>query len=658
MTDAHDKVAAHLATIEQLAADYRQWRSDIILGTRSDDPAHLLAQLDDEVCAIVTAWECIGRPDDLQTRIEGLPFYDKWRIHSFTDPDTNTAFNQLTPPPWAPTPLDAIGTPPPFPVHALPDWTQDHARATASQVQVPVDLTAMLIIGALSAACTGRARVKVSPNWTEPVNLYLVTAMRSGSGKSAAESLCCQWIRDWQKARMDAVIDDWRIAHRVLRVAERKVKEVETGMSKGSQTMDDLRLAQSELDDATDAMPEMPRLLADDATPEAVATLLAAHGERLAILSTEADLFDMLLRGKQGARVNMNVYLKAWSGDSLIRDRKGGSETGPEFTNLERPLITVSCTVQPSVLARLANDEEMSSRGLSARFMVALPEDLIGRRDQDKRFDGAEIPTSAIYAKTAEALADEWAKYDTPAVIDITAPAQNALKAFLAEIEPKLGHGGKYEHLAEWTNKLHGSIARYAGLLHLAEGRPVNQALEVDTMVRAIDLGRYWLAVADIILSMGDEFTEQARAIKSWIDRKDIERFTIRDVQRGVQMKSIGLDKAVNYLPALELLVDLGWVTPSQPDWADRVGVRKPSDDYFDVWSETTTESACVMQVSCQSMGERELSSSPQTPFTGGGRLTTDLHDTPTDDDSPFTTPDPVDNSPDATTTATPRHDF
>ena len=31
----------------------------------------------------------------------------------------------------------------------------------------------------------------------------------------------------------------------------------------------------------------------DDVTPEAVATLLAAHEERLAILSTEADLFDI-----------------------------------------------------------------------------------------------------------------------------------------------------------------------------------------------------------------------------------------------------------------------------------------------------------------------------------------------------------------------------
>ena len=642
MTDDHAKVADHLTTVEALAAEYRQWRSDIILGTRTDDPAHLLAQLDGEVCGIVTAWEAIGRPDNLRARVEALPFYDKWRIQSFTDPDTVHAFDQLTDEqPWRPTPLDAVATPPPFPVASLPDWTQDHAHACADQVQVPVDMTAMLIIGSLSAALTGRARVRISPNWTEPVNLYLVTAMRSGSGKSAAEALTCQWIRDWQNERIKAVQDDWNIAQRVLRVAERKVKEVENGMSKGSQTLDDLIHASRELDEARDLVPNLPRLIADDATPEAVATLLAAHGERLAILSTEADLFDMLLRGKQGSRVNMNVYLKAWSGDSLIRDRKGSSETGPEMTQLEHPLMTVSCTVQPSILARLMHDEEMASRGLSARFMVALPEDLIGKRDQSRRFDGTRIATTDIYAKTATALADEWATWDRPAIIECTDPASRALNAFLDEIEPALRAGGKYDHLAEWTNKLHGSIARYAGLLHLAEGWSAQKAIEIDTMLRAIDLGRYWLAVADILLTMGDEVAEQARAIMSWTDRNAVDEFKVRDLQRNLQRKTLGLTEAVDYVPALEYLVELGWLEPSDPEWASTVGVQRKSGGYFSVWSEPTTESAYVGKVDCRTMGERDFPSSPPTPPQGTPSRQSDIADISDDD----TTPQPVDNS-------------
>ena len=179
----------------------------------------------------------------------------------------------------------------------------------------------MLIIGSLSAACTGRAKVKVSANWTEPVNLYLVTAMDSGAGKSAAEKLTCQWLRDWQRDRIELAMDDYRVALRMSKVAQERVKDVQQGVQKGSQTEEDLYEAIKAADAAAMKVPELPRILADDATPEAVANLLAQHGERLAIMSTEADLFDMVLRGKTGSRVNFNVYLKAWSGDSLIRDR-------------------------------------------------------------------------------------------------------------------------------------------------------------------------------------------------------------------------------------------------------------------------------------------------------------------------------------------------
>jgi replicative DNA helicase len=635
VTDALATVTEHLEHAEQLLNQWTTASAKIVLGdgtTDNIDIDALRTSMDDAIWMVVTEWEALQRPAELTERIQLLPGWERATIAAQVDPATDAAFADIVQADdWTPTPLDAHGEPPPFPIHTLPDWAQDHAVATADQVQVPVDLTAMLIIGALSAACTGRARVNVSANWAEPINLYLVTAMRSGSGKSAAEKLCCQWLRDWQKARMDDVMDDWNIAMRVLKVAERKVKEVETGMSKGSQTMDDMKFALRELDEAKDNLPDMPRLLADDATPEAVATLLAAHNERLAIMSTEADLFDMVLKGKAGQRANMNVYLKAWSGDSLIRDRKGGSETGPEFTNLEHPLMTVACTVQPSVLARLSTDEEMASRGFSARFMMSLPDDRIGERDQDKRFNDNRIATTDIYTKTATALADDWAMWQPPTQVNLDSLSRDCLRAFLAEIEPQLKAGGKYEHLAEWASKLYGSIARYAGLLHLAEGRSPAAPVTFDTMKRALELGRYWLATAAIILSMGDEITEQARAIKAWIDRNRVTEFKVRDLQRNVQRKTIGLDQAVDYVPALELLIELGWVTPSESDWAEKVGQKRTSSGNFAVWSPPPLRVTYVGNVGCRSMGERESLPPPSDTPRADPIPTPDITDTPVD---------------------------
>jgi replicative DNA helicase len=661
VTDVLAKVTARLEQTEALVDRYTAQQARIRLEgvTAGDGIEHLRQQVEDAVLMVVTEWECIGRPPELAERIHALPGAHQATIEAHIDPHTTAAFNTLTNnnPIPTPTPLDAHDTPPPFPVHTLPDWTQEHAEAVAEQIQVPVDLAAMLIIGALAAAATGRAKVKVSANWTEPINLYLVTAMDSGAGKSAAEKLTCQWLRDWQRDRMDAVNDDYRLATRLHRVAKKRADSVETGVEKGSQTQDELIEALREVDEAAMKIPEMPRILADDATPEAVATLLAAHGERLAIMSTEADLFDMVLRGKQGTRVNFNVYLKAWSGDSLIRDRKGGSESGPEMTNLHHPLMTVACTVQPSVLARLSHDEEMANRGFSARFMMSMPAGKVGTRDQAKRFTDTPIATTDIYAKTARELANQWAEWEH-AELACTPDARDTIAGLLEEMEPQIGKGARYEHLAEWSSKLYGSMARYAGLLHLSEGRSPATPITVETAQRAVELARYWWATADIVMSMGDETTEQARLILAWIDRNNLAEFRFRDVQRGVKYASMGLVEAVDYVPALELLVQMGWISPSQPDWADDVGTRKKSANYFSVWSEPTTERACVPHVTCPSMGERDFTSSPYTTSTQGGVVTRDMRDTRDTAPIPDHTPDPVDNSPDATTTATPRHDF
>lgn len=562
------------------------------------------------------------------------------------DPATGEATAE--PAPWDTPSLPAEPVPPPFPVHALPDWAQQHAIAAADQVQVPVDLTAMLVIGSLAAAATGRATVQVSPNWSEPVNLYLVTAMRSGSGKSAAEKLCCGWLRSWQAERLAERLDEYELARRIAKVAEKRAAEVEKSMITGNKTSSDLRQALTELDAARDAVPELPRLLADDATPEAVANLLAAHGERLAIMSTEADLFDMVLKGKPGQRANLNVYLKAWSGDQMIRDRKGGSETGPESTTLERPLMTISVTVQPSVLRRLFADDEMVGRGFAARFMFALPPDLIGRRDQGRRFDDTPLPGRATYETTATALADRWGSWRSTALIHLEPDAAAMLRSFLIELEPHLVVGGRHERLGEWVNKLHGSIARYAGVLHLAEHHSPSTPIDADTMARAIDLGRYWLDTAQIVMGDDDATEHQALALLEFMAGDGRAEFKIRDLQQGVRRPGIGLDKATDYVPAVEFLVDNGWLRPSKADWKDSVGIQRRDSGNFALWPEAVGQPLAVVnarKARCASMGERELSSPPplaERPRAHAHTRIRALHD----DDT--TQPPPVDNPPTA----------
>ena len=546
--------------------------------------------------------------------------------------------------PWpTPTTLPPPEPGPAFPLHTLPAWAQAHAAAVADQVQVPVDLAAMQIIGALSAACTGRANVHVSPNWSEPVNLYLAVAMRSGAGKSPSDKLVVDWIRTWQRDRMEQMADAHAKAALKVRHARKRLAKLE-----GSEAVDDHELfkAYEALALAEDDVPPLPRLLADDTSPEAVAGLLREHGQRLAILSTEADLFDMLLRGKPGQRANMNLFLKAWSGDSFTRDRKGGSESGPEWTELARPLLTIACSVQPSVLAQVRTDSEMNNRGLAARFMVSVPDDVIGHRDVTRRFTATRLPTTDPYETEATRLATRWCTWSNPANLHFAPAAADTLCAFLAEIEPRLARGADLEHLAEWANKLHGSIARYAGLLYLAEGGDTQVAIDADTVARAIDLGRYWMAHAAAVDTFGDEAPiARAQGLLTWIAEQGAGVIRLADMQAGYRRPGEGLDKIADYIAPVELLVGLGYLRPvDNGDWRAEVGIRRSKSPDFAVWPEIIGKprSAVIPRSPrTASMGERDLSLSPpeHTPLLDprGTRITriTDEPTAPVDNSGP-----------------------
>jgi hypothetical protein len=521
--------------------------------------------------------------------------------------------------PWPdPDPWTEPATPPPFPLHTLPTWTVDHVQAAAEARQVPVDLCAMLTIGALSAAATGRATVWPAPGWEEPVNLYLVVAMRSGAGKSPAEKAMVGWLRRWERERITAQADAYEAADLTARTAEKRYrKALDAAIAPDEDIASLARIAKA----AREKVPVVPRLIIDDTTPEAVAVLLAAHEERLAILSTEADLFDMLLKGNASQRASMNVYLKAWSGDELRRDRKGGQDTGPEGTFLIRPLLTTSVTVQPAVLARVLTDPEMVSRGFAARFMFSMPDDLMGHRDQRRRFRAGDLATADTYETTARALATRWATWGRPADITLTPEAATALEEFLVELEPQLALGAALELLAEWVAKLTGSVARYAGLLHLAEHNDAATPVPETTMTRAIDLGRYWLGHAIAVAgSAEDDTTRRARLLAEWIGTHGAGQITLSELQAGCRRPGEGLDKVTDYIDPVTLLIERGWLRWEGPgDWRAAVGVRRAASPAFavlpDLLGSSTDDVLAAIRVN-RVNPHSELRNAPEPPHT------------------------------------------
>jgi hypothetical protein len=90
--------------------------------------------------------------------------------------------------------------------------------------------------------------------------------------------------------------------------------------------------ADAALDAENTHVPALPRLVADDVTPEAAASLLAEQGGRLAVLSAEGGIFATMAGRYSGGVPSLEVFLKGHAGDLLRVDRSRDSATVAAFT--------------------------------------------------------------------------------------------------------------------------------------------------------------------------------------------------------------------------------------------------------------------------------------------------------------------------------------
>lgn len=123
-------------------------------------------------------------------------------------------------------------------------------------------------------------------------------------------------------------------------------------------------------------LPASPRLLADDATPEALAALMAQQGQRIAMLEAEGGFFDTLSGRYSNGVPNLDAVLKAWSGEALRIDRRHA-----EPILLDNSTLTLILSAQPDVLTGLAQHASFRGRGLLGRMLFLLPRSRVGFRN-------------------------------------------------------------------------------------------------------------------------------------------------------------------------------------------------------------------------------------------------------------------------------------
>jgi replicative DNA helicase len=484
-----------------------------------------------------------------------------------------------------PIPFGMTGEVPTFPVEVLPGWLGEYVAAVATATQTPPDLAGMLALAVLATVAAGAVEVEPRPGWCEPLCLFIAVGMDAGARKSSVFTAMTRPVAEFEREQAAAALPSITETAALRRIADQAAAQAEAAASRAPTSQQEEAQAEAIARAAEAAnliVPPVPRWLVDDATPEALAGLLATYG-RIALLSPEGDVFDQMAgRYNQAAGPNLGVYLKGHAGDLLKVDRRGRP---PEY--VERPCLTIGLTVQPEVLRGLASRPGFGGRGLLARFLYSLPASLVGRRQPG----APPVPpvVASRYTLELQALAASLTtptgptSDQGPSLLVLDQEATQLLLSFEQDLEPRLAAGsGDLAHLAGWAAKLAGATCRLAGLLHLAEHLRDGWAHPVgaDTLAGAIRLADYLVEHARAVFDLmgADPRTDDARWLLDWINRTDQAQFSRRDAHAAAPRGRFR--KAADLEPTLTLLEEHGWLRRVDADPPGPKGGR-PSSPRF-----------------------------------------------------------------------------
>ena len=467
--------------------------------------------------------------------------------------------------------------PPPILPETLPGILRAFPQAVAEAIQVPYELALINALGAVAVAAQRKFKVVVKPGYAESINIYALCALPPGERKSSTVEACKRPLVEWQAAKRLEMRDAIRDAE-----SERKTMEkaIEGRRNKAASCNDETRVDLIEeikrMERELPEVPVSPRLLVDDATPEALASLLETQDERIGMLEAEGGFFDTLAGRYSSGVPNLDLILKAWGGEPAQVDRKGR-----DAIFLRNPHITLVISPQPEIVQGMAAKPGFRGRGVVGRFLFLLPQSRLGGRDQDSTPVPATLAHS--WSSTIFRLLDmPWATgpegEKAAHGIGLTADALELWRRFASMVEAGLLPGGEFEFMTDWAGKFPGQAIRLAGLIHVATSPDPLAAINRETMASALGLAAILAdhAKAAYGLMGSDPAQECAKAILRWLVRDQVATFTARDALRSVRGRFPTMDK-VN--PGLAILEERGFIFGNPSDTRSGPG-RKPSAIY------------------------------------------------------------------------------
>lgn len=446
---------------------------------------------------------------------------------------------------------------PTFPIDALPKIIKDYVVAVAETTQTPVDMAATASLAIMSLCMQGRYRIDGKADWNEPVNLYTLIIAEPSERKSAIISFMTRPVNEYELNYNNTNAGRFEASRMRKSALESKKKTIETQYAKGKASETDLTEIAEKVANFKEEKPK--KLYVDDITTEKLTSILSDSGGKTAIISTEGGIFDVLA-GMYNKSVNIDVFLKGYSGDTIRVDR-----IGRPSELIQKPALTILLSVQPSVLSQLISNSTFEGKGLTTRFLYALPESLIGKR----KFHTSPIPpeVSRLYDMKIKDVLNEEENLIDNQIVRLSSEASSLFEAFHDENEKIMGENTE---IKTWRGKLVGNVLRISALLARFNKDQFNPFFDItpplvvskDDMANAILIGRYYIEHAKASYSlMGiDPINKQAEYVLANIKKNGFYEFSKRDILRA----SRSFKTVESLTSVLNRLVEYGYIQVKQ----------------------------------------------------------------------------------------------
>lgn len=412
----------------------------------------------------------------------------------------------------------------------LPGFLGDFCKAVALTTQTPAGMAVMYAL-AVVATCLQK-RFEVSPyhgGHQETLSLWTVTALDPGNRKTAVKNALTEPLAEWERDQGEAHREEITRKNSERAVYLKRQEKLREKAAKADDPVERAALIK-DLAETTRETPEevfLPRLFTGDVTPERLQGLLCDHGERMALLSDEGGIFEVMAGLYSDGKANIDTFLQAHPGAPVRVDR------GTRTVTLHRPALSFGLTVQPDIISDLGSKGKRKFRGNGclARFLFCIPRSTVGTRDVRAR---NPIPEGirAAFRDGIRRLLDIQPVHDDQGreqarILTLSPAALDCWYGFSEYLETRMGDTGDLHPVTDWASKLPGAALRIAGLMHVVEHGEQTATIDAGTMEKALDLAEALIphAQAAFDLMGADPADRDAKAVLKWIQRNGAATF-------------------------------------------------------------------------------------------------------------------------------------